>query len=87
MWQDLQDTLIDIANWFLLKIVEIIAAFIELFLSIVPDSETFDAQSAVSGWPSDVLYFLGVFEFDYALTALFYAYIARFMLRRIPFIG
>lgn len=46
-----------------------------------------DVTSALNGVGGDVLYFLTVFEFGYGLTAIFTAYGARFLLRRIPGIG
>jgi hypothetical protein len=87
MWDDLAQLFVDFTNWVLIKIVEFMAFLIEQLLSIIPDTNTLDAQSALNGWPSDVLYFLDLFRFDYALQAFFTAYIARFILRRLPFVG
>lgn len=43
--------------------------------------------SALGGLPSDVLWFLSVMQFGPGLTMVMAALVARFLLRRIPFIG
>ena len=37
--------------------------------------------------PSDVIYYLQVFHVGTGLTIIFAAYVVRFIIRRIPFIG
>ena len=46
-----------------------------------------DTQATLNGVGGDILYFLNMVEFNYGLSVVFGAYIARFLLRRIPLIG
>lgn len=86
MINDFFQMLVDLLLWLPRKIYEFMADAIEDMLDWLP-STPLDLQSAMNSWPSDVLYFMGLFEVDYAITALFTAAVARFFLRRIPAIG
>lgn len=55
--------------------------------SLTPPLTSADITAALNGVGGDVLFFLTMFEFKYGLTAVFGAYVARFILRRIPGIG
>ena len=56
-------------------------------LGWLPEIDIVDLQGIFDGIGGELLYFLTVFEFDYGVTAMMTALIARFILRRIPFIG
>ncbi|PHK28011.1 hypothetical protein VF14_35400 [Nostoc linckia z18] len=43
--------------------------------------------SLVSGLPSDVLFFLGVFRVEVGLPMIIAAFVVRFAIRRLPIIG
>jgi len=85
MFQDLIDALIDIVlfvpRWLYAQIVDVVL----LFLSWIPEIDIADVSG--SGFGSDILYFTTIMEVPYGLTAVSTALFARFVLRRIPFIG
>lgn len=86
MWNDFLDLIIDVLLWLPRKIYEYTADAIIYFINLVPD-DSLDVQGTLNGWSGDILYFLTLFQIQYAVTALFTALIARFILRRIPVIG
>lgn len=66
---------------------KLLTALSEFFAKIpIPDF-----ISAIPGYfsaiPDDVVYFMTILEFKYGVTVMISALIARFILRRIPFIG
>lgn len=61
-----------------------LASFIESIP--VPDFVT-QASGAFGGIPTTVMYFAGIFELNFGIAVVLAAYGARFVLRRIPFIG
>lgn len=73
--------------WLPRQIFALLVDLVELMMSWLPEIEIVDVQPIFDGLGGQLLYFLTVFEFDYGLTAIFTALIARFILRRIPFIG
>lgn len=83
-FQDLIDLLLFIPQWVYKQVGE---GIVYLANAVPAPFTASDVTTALSGIGGDVVYFLGVFEFDYGLTAVFGAYSARFLLRRIPFIG
>lgn len=87
MFQALIDGLIDIVLFIPRWLFSIVVDLVELCLSWLPDIDINDPASLASGLGSDVLYFATVTEVSYGLTAAFTALFARFVLRRIPFIG
>ncbi|MBN8239269.1 hypothetical protein JF541_08950 [Marinobacter hydrocarbonoclasticus] len=62
-------------------------SLLETGLGMLPALDIIDPQSLASGFTGDMLYFLTIMEFDYGLGAISSALVARFLLRRIPFIG
>jgi hypothetical protein len=44
-------------------------------------------QAALGGIPSGVLFFLGLFRFDFGLPLLLGAMLTRFIIRRLPIVG
>lgn len=86
MWNDFLTLIIDVLLWIPRKIYEYVADAISYFIGLLP-TNSFDTQSALNGWSGDILYFLTLFEIQYAITVTFTALIARFILRRIPVIG
>lgn len=87
MIQKLIDALIDIILWVPRQLFGLLVDGVELMLSWIPDIDIVDLQNVFDGLGGQLLYFLTVFEFDYGITAMMTALIARFILRRIPFIG
>ncbi|MDY0485028.1 DUF2523 domain-containing protein [Pasteurella multocida] len=65
-----------------ITVVEVIPILIEVFLP-----ESVDLQSLLSAIDSDVVYFLAFFKVDFGIKAMLTAYVSRFLIRRIPFIG
>lgn len=86
MIQDFFDLILDIVLWVPRYIYSFIGDVIIAFLDWLPQ-DSINVQGALDGWGGDFLYFMGVFEVDYGITAIFTAYIARFLLRRVPIIG
>ncbi|ADP98860.1 DUF2523 domain-containing protein [Marinobacter adhaerens] len=87
MIQKLLDALIDIVLWIPRQLFGLLVDAVELMLGWLPEIDIVDIQGIFDGIGGELLYFLTVFEFDYGLTAMMTALIARFILRRIPFIG
>ncbi|WP_434050238.1 DUF2523 family protein [Marinobacter salarius] len=87
MLQKLLDALIDIVLFFPRLIFAGVVEMIEVMLTWLPEIEVMDLQSLFNNLGGQILYFLTVFEFGYGLTAIMTALLARFVLRRIPFIG
>lgn len=65
----------------------VVDALVFMLNSVQPPFTSQDVTTALNGVGGDVLYFLTMFEFQYGLTVIFTAYLARFILRRIPGIG
>jgi hypothetical protein len=86
MWDDFLTLIVDILLWLPRMLYSLVADVIDYFMTFLP-ATGFDTQSALNGWSGDILYFLTIFQIPFAVSALFTALIARFILRRIPFIG
>lgn len=86
MLDDLLQGLIDLLLWLPRFIYEMVAGIVIFFIDLIP-AYSVDIQGALNSWPSDVLYFMGIIEADYGITAIFTALGARFILRRVPVIG
>ncbi|ONF42347.1 hypothetical protein BTO32_16275 [Marinobacter lutaoensis] len=87
MIQKLIDALIDIVLWVPRQLFGLLVDAVELMLIWIPEIHIVDVQGIFNGLGGQLLYFLTVMEFDYGMTAMMTALIARFILRRIPFIG
>lgn len=87
MLQKFLDALIDIVLFIPRLLFAGVVEIIELMLTWLPEIEVMDLQSLFNNLGGQILYFLTVFEFGYGLTAILTALLARFILRRIPFIG
>lgn len=87
MFQAVLDALIEIVLFIPRWIFSIIVDQLEAFLAWIPEIEIVDPATLASGIGGDVLYFTTMTEVPYGLTAAFTALFARFVLRRIPFIG
>ncbi|NVD34705.1 hypothetical protein [Marinobacter lutaoensis] len=87
MIQKLIDALIDIVLWVPRQLFGLLVDVVELMLTWIPEIHIVDVQGIFNGLGGQLLYFLTVMEFDYGMTAMMTALIARFILRRIPFIG
>lgn len=87
MIQKLIDALIDIVLWVPRQLFGLLVDAVELMLTWIPEIHIVDVQGIFNGLGGQLLYFLTVMEFDYGVTAMMTALIARFILRRIPFIG
>lgn len=87
MIQKLLDALIDIVLWIPRQLYGLLVDAVELMLTWIPEIDIVDLQGLFDGLGGQLLYFLTIFEFDYGITAMMTALTARFILRRIPFIG
>jgi hypothetical protein len=58
-----------------------------LFLVNSLPQTNINLASSLANVGSDIGYFLAMMEFNYGISVIFGAYIARFLLRRIPVIG
>jgi hypothetical protein len=65
----------------------VVAEFAEWGLSLLPDLSHIDPMSYVNGFTGDLLFFLSLTHFGTGLSIVFGALTARFILRRVPFIG
>ncbi|MCC4284374.1 DUF2523 domain-containing protein [Marinobacter salarius] len=87
MIQKFIDALIDIILWAPRMLFSWLIDAVEHMMGWLPEIQVVDVESIFNGLGGQMLYFLTMFEFSYGLTAVMTALIARFVLRRIPFIG
>ena len=87
MMQDIFDFILDIVLWIPRKLYEWFVDAVETMMGWLPDVPIGDLSALINGVGGDILYYLTVFQFGYGITAVLTAYIARFILRRIPGIG
>lgn len=66
-----------------LSITEVLPLIITL---LIPEQST-NIGSLLSNVPSEVAYFLSFFKVDVGVKLMLSAYLARFIVRRIPFLG
>lgn len=66
-----------------LSITEVLPLIITL---LMPEQST-NIGSLLSNVPSEVAYFLAFFKVDVGVKLMLSAYLARFIVRRIPFLG
>lgn len=59
----------------------------ESVLSQLDISPLTGMQTVVDAIPDGILYFMGVFRFDFGLPLLLGAMLTKFIIRRLPFIG
>lgn len=65
----------------------IVTEVIPLIINIFLPSDMGDISSLISGVPSEVGYFLAPFQIGMGIKAMLSAYLARFIIRRLPFVG
>lgn len=65
----------------------IVTEVIPLIINIFLPSDMEDISSLISGVPSEVGYFLAPFQIGMGIKAMLSAYLARFIIRRLPFVG
>lgn len=87
MIQKFLDALIDIILWAPRMLFSWLIDAVEHMMGWLPEIQIVDVENIFNGLGGQMLYFLTMFEFSYGLTAVMTALIARFVLRRIPFIG
>lgn len=87
MIQKFLDALIDIILWAPRMLFSWLVDAVEHMMGWLPEIQVVDVENIFNGLGGQMLYFLTMFEFSYGLTAVMTALIARFVLRRIPFIG
>lgn len=84
MWDKLEELLL----WVPKKIWEWVLDQVASAIEAIPVPDFFnDAKSALSGIPSEIGYFIEPFNFGAGLSIIIGAYLARFLIRRIPVIG
>lgn len=64
-----------------LVVTEVVPILFDVFLPKQELQEYFDSL------PSEALFFLSAFKIDVGLQMILSAYVTRFMIRRIPFVG
>lgn len=65
----------------------VIAWIADAVLSVIDISPLTGLQTLLNSMPPGLLYMLGVFRFDVGLPMLLGAMLAKFLIRRLPFIG
>lgn len=88
---------IDLVNWAFDSLISLIVDLLIYLISIVPDPCCITESVSTFTWLSNSLHSGGVFswlawvynlvQFEFGLRVVFCAYLARFVLRRIPGIG
>lgn len=78
------DTLIDILLWIPRQIFSLIIDGLIIIIEAISLPEQFLLNPV---FPSNVLYYMDLFQIGWGLTLIFASLTARFLLRRIPLIG
>lgn len=60
---------------------------LKVVISSLPELSIVDPATLMGGFSGDLIFWLTLFKFGYGLGAISSALMARFVLRRIPFIG
>lgn len=85
---DLLEWFFNLCEWLPKKVYAVVMDGLASFLEAIPvPSFITDAAGAFGGIPTTVMYFASVFELNFGVTVVLLALVARFALRRIPFIG
>lgn len=85
---DILKWFVDWAEWIPKKIYSVAMEGIGKFLSAIPVPDFMSqAGGAFAGIPSSVMWFASTFELSFGIKVCLAALLARFILRRIPFIG
>ena len=93
--QAIVDTISNFGNWLLSlllyvpKIIfswltDILAFSVSSIMGLIPSQLSLSALSQI---PSGVWYFLDIFQLTFGLEVLIASLVARFLLRRLPFVG
>lgn len=78
----------DLLLWIPLKLMQGLLEGLAAVLNAIPVPEFFsNAGSYLSALPSGLVYFAQSFQLGYGITVIVSAYVLRFLIRRIPFIG
>ena len=85
--QDFFDALVDIFLWLPRMIYSTIVDVIEFFLALLPDAPAQGWGDLFNSLPGELLYFSTIFQVPEGIAMIMTAYLARFILRRIPGIG
>ncbi|MBU6955540.1 DUF2523 family protein [Hahella sp. HN01] len=86
--ESLLEAWLDVVLWLPRKIFEYVVDVVLYLINMIPvpvDPKVLQTQ--LNSIDTGVLWFLSIAEFNYALTVIFAALLARFILRRIPGIG
>lgn len=79
--------LLDLLLWLPLKVWEILMTLGATIMESIPVPAWLASGDPFSFLPGYVTYFLAAFEVPEGLTIIFGAFLIRFLIRRIPFIG
>jgi hypothetical protein len=60
---------------------------LKVVISSLPELSIVDPATLMAGFSGDLIFWLTLMKFGYGLAAISSALMARFVLRRIPFIG
>lgn len=88
-WLDkLTQWFFDLMQWLPKKIYSLVMDGLASFFESIPvPSFMSQAGGAFAGIPGNVLWFASTFELAFGVSVVLLALVARFILRRIPFIG
>ncbi len=86
MWDTLWLLIVDAVLWLPRVIYSTFVDIVIYFMAFLP-VDPLPVQDSLNNISSNLLYYLDIIEFEYGLSVMFTALIARFILRRIPFIG
>lgn len=87
-FQDSLNWIIDFIKDFPLWLFGKFAEGVVTFFNAIPVPSFFaTAAGAFSGIPSSVVFFAQAFEMGFGVSVVLSAYVLRFVIRRIPFIG
>lgn len=96
MFKDIYDGVIEGLTWFLgqvalfkVAVLGVLLAISDYLISLISDllPSITPFQDLLNATPQSVLWFMKLMSFDFGLPLVLGAYIARFIIRRIPFIG
>lgn len=93
--------LVSWGNWLLLQLFRVnvlkfalltlftlgVAALADIVFSQLADIDLLAFDNLLRGLPDGILYFMEVFQIHVGIPLLLGAYVARFTIRRLPFIG
>lgn len=85
--QWLLDLLLYIPKKIYSLIVDMLLSVIDAIFAVCPSCDPAFINNVFTGLPSDLMYFLGWFNFPQGLVIISGSYLIRFLIRRLPVVG